>query len=103
MSDIQEEIKEILQSILFRLYCDSPISKKYGLELDKNECKLLLDYITNLQKENNKQKEVLDKIKKYINKHCVNQDVSKEVGFKCFTMADTQELEHIWNLLEEIE
>lgn len=54
-------------------------------------------------KQLNKQKEVLDKIKKYINKHCVNQDVSKEVGYKCFTMADTQELEHIWNLLDEIE
>ena len=51
----------------------------------------------------NKQKEVLDKIKEYINKHCVNQKVSKEVGYKCFTMADTQELEHIYKLLEEIE
>lgn len=29
--------------------------------------------------------------------------MTKEVGYKCFTMADTQELEHIWNLLEEIE
>lgn len=99
---MKDEIKEIIKNIIYRLDCKSPTAYD-GIELSKEESNLLLDYITNLQKENNKQKEVLDKIKKYINKHCVNQDVSKEVGFKCFTMADTQELEHIWNLLEEIE
>ena len=42
----------------------------------------------------------IDKTKEYINKHCVNERVSKEVGYKCYTMADTQELEHIMKLLE---
>jgi predicted ATP-grasp superfamily ATP-dependent carboligase len=64
-----------------------------GLEIKNNE----------LQQQLDKYKNVIDKIKEYIEKNCVNQKISKEVGYKCFTMADTRELEHIWKLLEEVE
>lgn len=63
----------------------------------------LQQVICELQVERYKYRFITDKIKKYINQHCVNQKVSKEVGYKCFTMADTQELEYIYKLLEEIE
>lgn len=41
----------------------------------------------------------IDKAIEFINKHCVNEKISKEVGYKCYTMADTNELEKIMNIL----
>ena len=41
----------------------------------------------------------IEKAVEYINKHCVNEKVSKEVGYKCYTMADTNELEKIIKIL----
>lgn len=41
----------------------------------------------------------IDKVIEFINKHCVNEKISKEVGYKCYTMADTNELEKIMNIL----
>ncbi len=49
-------------------------------------------YINNLQSK-------IDKAIEYISKHCVNEKISKEVGYKCYTMADTNELEKIINIL----
>lgn len=42
---------EILKNIIYRLDCKSPTVYD-GIELSKEESNLLLDYITNLQKEN---------------------------------------------------
>lgn len=50
-----------------------------------------------------KLKNKINKTKEYINKHCVDEKVSKEVGYKCYTMADTNELEHIMKLLGDKE
>ena len=45
--------------------------------------------------------DVIKEVREYINKHCVNEKASKEMGFKCYTMADTNELEHIMKLLNK--
>ena len=55
------------------------------------------------QQENKKQKEEKRKVRDYINKHCVNEKISKEVGYKCYTMADTNELEKIMKILGDKE
>ena len=52
-----------------------------------------------LLKENKQLKEEKRKVRDYINKHCVNEKISKEVGYKCYTMADTNELEKIMKIL----
>lgn len=55
--------------------------------------------MADIEKENKNLQKRIDKAIEYINKHCVNERVSKEVGYKCYTMADTNELEHIIELL----
>ena len=62
-----------------------------------------LKEIENLQQENKQLKEEKRKVRDYINKHCVNEKISKEVGYKCYTMADTNELEKIMKILEDKE
>ena len=52
-----------------------------------------------LKKENKQLKEEKRKVRDYINNHCVNEKISKEVGYKCYTMADTKELEKIMKIL----
>ena len=52
-----------------------------------------------LKGENKQLKEEKRKVRDYINKHCVNEKISKEVGYKCYTMADTNELEKIMKIL----
>ena len=52
-----------------------------------------------LKKENKQLKEEKRKVRDYINKHCVNEKISKEVGYKCYTIADTNELEKIMKIL----
>ena len=59
--------------------------------------------IEQLQEENKQLKEEKRKVRDYINKHCVNEKISKEVGYKCYTMADTNELEKIMKILEDKE
>ena len=91
-----------------------------GLYLcDKEHSKLLLDYITNLQQENQElsrmcelygkslynaeltdYKSRIEKAVNFINKHCVNHKISKEVGFKVYTMMVTDELEKVMKILE---
>lgn len=56
---------------------------------------------TSLRSDRDKYKNIIKEAREYINKHCVNEKVSKEVGFKCYTMADTNELEHIMKLLDK--
>ena len=52
-------------------------------------------------RDNKQLKEEKRKVRDYINKHCVNEKISKEVGYKCYTMADTNELEKIMKILED--
>lgn len=56
-----------------------------------------------LEEENKQLKEEKRKARDYINKHCVNEKISKEVGYKCYTMADTSELEKIMKILGDKE
>lgn len=56
-----------------------------------------------LQQENEQLKEEKRKVRNYIKKHCVNEKISKEVGYKCYTMADTNELEKIMKILGDKE
>lgn len=59
----------------------------------------LFEDIEALLQENEQLKEEKRKVRDYINKHCVNEKISKEVGYKCYTMADTNELEKIMKIL----
>ena len=56
-----------------------------------------------LKKQLEELKEEKRKVRDYINKHCVNEKISKEVGYKCYTMADTNELEKIMKILGDKE
>ena len=69
---------------------------KFGRVLRTPE---LLKMIEELQQENKQLKEEKRKVRDHINKHCVNEKISKEVGYKCYTMADTNELEKIMKIL----
>ena len=53
------EIKEILELLREDLYIPQEDNREYKL-LDKGDDKLLLDYITNLQEENNELKQIID-------------------------------------------
>ena len=64
-----------------------------------NVTKEIIEEIEQLQQENKQLKEEKRKVRDYINKHCVNEKISKEVGYKCYTMADTNELEKIMKIL----
>ena len=86
-------------------------NKKYN-ELILKSCKGMFGAVTDdmllrenalLNEENKQLKEEKRKVRDYINKHCVNEKVSKEVGYECYTMADTNELEHIMKLLGDKE
>ena len=59
--------------------------------------------VMKLEQENKQLKEDKRKVRDYINKHCVNEKVSKEVGFKVYTMAVTDELEKIMKILGDDE
>ena len=65
-------------------------------DLDK-----LYEKIEKIENENKRLHSIIKEVRDYIDKHCVNEKVSKEVDFKCYTMADTNELEHIINLLDK--
>ena len=68
-----------------------------------NVTKEIIEEIEQLQQENKQLKEEKRKVRDYINKHCVNEKISKEVGYKCYTMADTNELEKIMKILGDKE
>ena len=59
--------------------------------------------IEQLQQENKQLKEEKRKVRDYIKKQCVNEKISKEVGYKCYTMADKNELEKIMKILGDKE
>ena len=102
MSDIQEEQKRLYKR-----------AEENDIKLLKEENKKLKELCDKYEEEHNNEfqcwkrdrKELLDKRNRinkaieYINKHCVNEKVSKEVGYKCYTMADTNELEYIMKKL----
>ena len=62
---MKEEIKDILELLRDGIKRPVVTLSKYSLdnicELNPNECKKLLEYIENLQQENKKYKEVIDK------------------------------------------
>lgn len=71
------------------------IIKKYSNDTKEDIIDLVIEkdnIIDNLQSK-------IDNAIEFINKHCVNEKISKEVGYKCYTMADTNELEKIMNIL----
>ena len=60
----------------------------------------LKDEVHCLNDEMNKLQQRIDKAIDFIVKHCVNEKASKELGMTCYTMADTNELEKIVNILK---
>lgn len=71
--------------------------------MKKSSREKLIKELKEVKKENQQLKKQKDDIVEYINKHCVNEKISKQVGYKCYTMADTNELEKIMRMLGEIE
>ncbi len=57
-----EEIKEILDDMK-----EIPIDESWALNLEDYQCKLLLNYITNLQKELDQYKNNWEELKEYLN------------------------------------
>ena len=78
-------------------YSKAQMIEKYIDELEENS--KLSELWCKSQQENKQLKEEKRKVRDYINKHCVNEKISKEVGYKCYTMADTNELEKIMKIL----
>ena len=78
-------------------YSKAQMIEKYINELEENS--KLSELWCKSQQENKQLKEEKRKVRDYINKHCVNEKISKEVGYKCYTMADTNELEKIMKIL----
>ena len=76
------------------------LSKKEDMILAFNQLK---DDYRQLFAINDDLQSKIDKAIEFINKHCVNEKISKEVGYKCYTMADTNELEKIMNILGDDE
>lgn len=86
---IIEEFKSILMPAEF--YTDKVYTE---LSLSKEESMTILKYINNLEEQNNKYKNALDKIKEIINYYAIeNEDYSKIYN---------QEEQEIMKLLEEI-
>ena len=88
--DVQKAIKQLQQ--------ENKILKENAENNDKVVDKVNWENQL-LKKENKQLKEEKRKVRDYINKHCVNEKISKEVGYKCYTMADTNELEKIMKIL----
>ena len=92
-------------------HCNEELRKKitnleYKIERLEEDNKQLKDLCDKYEEEHSTtfiewQKDIKANKKaiEYINKHCVNEKVSKEVGYKCYTMADTNELEYIMKKL----
>lgn len=97
---------EELHDFYFEKYCDLKQENKQlkeELEEYKNPIKYFKYANKNVTEENKQLKEEKRKVRDYINKHCVNEKISKEVGYKCYTMADTNELEKIMKILGDKE
>ena len=93
--DIQIEVYE---QLIEQLQQENKILKENAEHNDKVVDKVNWENQL-LKKENKQLKEEKRKVRDYINKHCVNEKISKEVGYKCYTMADTNELEKIMKIL----
>ena len=90
-------IDDLIKS-LFELQQENKILKENAENNDKVADKVNWENQL-LKKENKQLKEEKRKVRDYINKYCVNEKISKEVGYKCYTMADTNELEKIMKIL----
>ncbi|MCI7204787.1 MAG: hypothetical protein MSA15_02160 [Clostridium sp.] len=93
----EEETKDV-QKAIKQLQQENKILKENAENNDKVVDKVNWENML-LKKENEQLKEEKRKVRDYINKHCVNEKISKEVGYKCYTMADTNELEKIMKIL----
>ena len=101
-NESQAIAKEVVLSELENLQQENKILKENAENNDKVVDKVNWENQL-LKKENKQLKEEKRKVRDYINKHCVNEKISKEVGYKCYTMADTNELEKIMKILEDKE
>ncbi len=68
-------------------------------ELYDESARAVIKILDNLESQLQQKENIIKEVRKYIVKHCVNEKVSKEVGFNCYTMADTNELEYIMKKL----
>ncbi len=100
ISELEEQVNNInkIRDYIINLQQENKILKENAENNDKVADKV--NWGNQLLKKENKQlKEEKRKVRDYINKHCVNEKISKEVGYKCYTMADTNELEKIMKIL----
>lgn len=85
---MSEEVKEILEA----LKPHNDIIKEYPLKLSIEEQKLLLDYITNLQKENEEVKDQKKKAIEWIKKHITTYQKNDIAILDWDTFADPRNL-----------
>lgn len=83
------------------MYNDVKDSDKYKIEVAYNgkDIKTLLEYLFKLEKENKKQKEILDKIKEIFKDYGAKEDIVKISMYR----ITGEEVYTILELLEEIE
>ena len=108
---LKDYITNIQEENEYSNHCNEELRKKitnleYKIERLEEDNKQLKDLCDKYEEEHSTtfiewQKDIKANKKaiEYINKHCVNEKVSKEVGYKCYTMADTNELEYIMKKL----
>ena len=61
---MKDEIKQMIDNLKF-------ISKQESatIEINQNGCKVILDYITNLQEENERLNNIINELEKWLNKN----------------------------------
>ena len=91
---MSEEEKQIMNKMI---YCNL-VSGEQALKFN-NHIKEILQENERLKDQLQQKENIIKEVREYIMKHCVNEKISKEVGFNCYTMADTNELEYIMKKL----
>jgi cell division protein FtsB len=84
---------EVARKEIERLKEDNEYLNKVNIELSTLN--------TSLRSDRDNYKYIIKEVREYIEKHCKNERISNEVGYACYTMADTNELEHIMKILDK--
>ena len=98
---MQEEIKEILEE----LKDDKQMCSHCYYRIFKDDRDKLLDYITNLQEENERLNNIIDELEKYFNEELENYTIeieNKNKGKLGYTLPIKGEIKNILDKLNEL-
>jgi len=88
---MNNEIKEILD-YLTKFINDKEEITKYGCEISVKQAKPLLDYITNLEQENEKKDKIIEKIRKMLHKRLLDDYDTYTANVVCDFQSDFEEI-----------